>query len=140
MDNQELSTPSVVPPRFEFTSGKFMNERARCLEIPRSVCAICCRLLYDTERRPMKPNVEQALVSFLNSKGMRWPVMYYRNKDGEPIQSAHADFQGRRVKGMAQGPPVSSVVVCPCHGSSGKNSVKVLKDLVRTGIEPVKSI
>lgn len=135
----ELITATIIRPRFEFRSGRFTNEVKRTFEVPKSYCAVCCRLLYDTERRPMKETMEKALVDFLISKGMLWPVMYYRDKNGERIQSVYGDFKGRRKRGMCQGPVVSRVVVCPCHGASGKNSIEVIKDLVSIVIKAAVS-
>ena len=118
--------------------SRFTNEIAKDKEIPMKHCAVCCRILYPEEYSELskgyKLKIEELFVkeriaalaqgATVNEiEKMTWPLLNYRDLSGEPIRQL--DFYLPRGKNKTE-----YAVVCPRHGSGGKQSLKTIMDYV----------
>lgn len=117
---------------------RFTNEIAKDKEIPMKHCAVCCRVLYPEEYSELKKGYKSKIEE-LFVKGRRaaltqgatvneiekitWPLLNYRDLSGEPI--CQLDFHLPKGKDK-----IEYAVVCPRHGSSGKQSLETLMNYV----------
>ncbi|KAF9917175.1 hypothetical protein FBU30_000920 [Linnemannia zychae] len=99
-----------------FRNDRWRNEEKRCMMIPSRYCAICCRVLYEYEVCLMKFEVERELDMFILSENLIWPVLSYRDPDGEM-------YVLKRKKGK--------IAVCSSHKGHGKTAVSGFKEYIK---------
>lgn len=104
------------PQRSNFKEEKFSNEKKRCISsVPSYCCAICCRILYSHEINLLNDSIEFQLSSFLIRNRSRWPVIYYFERNGDPISSTRYKKDKKYI-------------VCPPHNI--KDKVNIIQQLV----------